>query len=100
MGRQIISDPVQAQARATALSSATSAITSVGDTSRDDSTTVGGNNTAHEKIALEKTVAEDICQQIEAAAQNIQSICSEFEAADNAIKNQMNQQIGGGLPLP
>lgn len=71
-----------AQHHATNFSEKGSNLTTVGDVSKDEETTVAGNARAHEVLELAKTAREQISEMISTASTNISSAAEGFEAVD------------------
>lgn len=95
---EIKSNKVVASACATDLANAVDALTNGSTATKDSSTTVAGNQDAHDAIDLAKQTAGQVAAAVQSAAANIQSVADEFEAVDQAIR-QMNS-IPGAMPPP
>lgn len=80
----IKSDKEVAQTHATALSTTSEGLSSQISVTKDEMTTVQGNNTAKDLIDNLISVSTEIKSAIQTAGSNLQSVASDFEVVDQA----------------
>ncbi|MBP1047324.1 TIGR04197 family type VII secretion effector [Enterococcus sp. BWM-S5] len=81
---------------ATGLFNALDTLNAATSVSEDGQTTVAGNASAKEAIASAQAAVLQVSSSIGNAAANLQSVASEFAAADDHLKNS----VFGQLPKP
>lgn len=80
-----------ASQRASALATATSAISSAGSITKDSQTNVAGNISASSAIDLAQTTANQMSDVITSMSSNIQNLSSAFQAMDKQLSVQLSR---------